>query len=314
MKMLAFKWKVIYKDNSELNQYVGENENRFGDINMAELKEFHLIGDSKTFKVDLINSKIYEDSTELTSGSGNLVYLRRNRVLAGQYIGLVDQYVEFHLGIGDKKIIIKKDGSYSKVGFQNNRKMAKKTKILDVGGNYKTFDKATHIIDILPKPEKCNLEYTQFDVCSGKWPYKDKEFDYVYCSNLLEDVKDPIFVCKEMIRVGKAGKIIVPSVTTECTVGIDVWPGKDKYSGFCHHRWLCFISENQIKFVIKMPMTHIFDWTSNMTYEERKKTFYSNLEWVDSFNAYELIYSDWCLVYNILSDYFNKDPLNTKKT
>jgi len=79
--------------------------------------------------------------------------------------------------------------------------------ILDVGGFQRTFPEATHIIDVMPKDVNCTREYVQQDICETPWPYKDKEFDFVYCSNVLEDIKDPVRVCKEMIRVGKRGRI-----------------------------------------------------------------------------------------------------------
>jgi len=116
--MLAFKWKAIYNDDSEFDQYEGETENKFGDINIGELKELVLVGSSKSFKADLANGKLYEDDTELVSGcSGDLVHFRRNRVI-NIPSPEAENYVEFHLGIGDKKIIIKKDGSYDKDGFE----------------------------------------------------------------------------------------------------------------------------------------------------------------------------------------------------
>jgi len=114
---LAFEWKAIYNDDSEFDQFDGETENLFGDINMGELKRLHLVGASKTFKADLANGKLFENDTELVSGcTGDLVYFRRNRII-NVPTPAAENYTEFHLGIGDKKIIIKKDGTYEKEGF-----------------------------------------------------------------------------------------------------------------------------------------------------------------------------------------------------
>lgn len=42
------------------------------------------------------------------------------------------------------------------------------------------------------------------------FPFKDKEFDYVICSHVLEHVPDVEKFCGEIVRVGKAGYIEYP--------------------------------------------------------------------------------------------------------
>lgn len=49
----------------------------------------------------------------------------------------------------------------------------------------------------------------------GNLPFKDKEFDYIYCSNVLEHVEDPVAFLKELSRVGKRGYIETPSIIGE---------------------------------------------------------------------------------------------------
>src|SRR6202007_1247277 len=85
-------------------------------------------------------------------------------------------------------------------------------RVLDVGGWYQPFNLATHVIDLCPyetrrirdtiDPEDSERfsagTWTVQDVCSSAWPFPDKFFDFVFCSNLLEDVRDPIFVCREL--------------------------------------------------------------------------------------------------------------------
>jgi len=177
-------------------------------------------------------------------------------------------------------------------------------KILDVGGAINTKKDATHIIDIIEKPKDCKLHYTQQNICK-KWPFKDKEFDLAYCSNVLEDIKDPLFVCKEMMRVSKAGIIIVPSILTECTKGVDTWKGNESYAGFCHHRWLCMIDDNKITFIPKWSIVNITDWTKHIPKEIKKQHFYDVLQWTDSFKIQEMEYITWEQYYNFLKDIFN---------
>lgn len=182
-------------------------------------------------------------------------------------------------------------------------------KILDVGGTVNPYPKATHIIDVLPKPDNCDKEYIQMDVCNGRWPFEDKEFDFIYCSNLLEDVKDPIHVCNEMSRIAKKGTIIVPSAYIECRMGVDQWPNKDKYAGFIHHRWICFSdADGVLTFMQKTPMTHIYDWTKGISDDEIKKKAFIKVDWEEDIKANEIIYADWNHWYKTLSDFFKTNP------
>lgn len=95
---------------------------------------------------------------------------------------------------------------------------AKDAKILDVGGSSGPYKRATHVIDYVPFEEVqynqgkgmgevqfSKETYTQWDICSRTpFPYKDKEFDLAICSHVLEDIRDPIWVCSELIRVSKS--------------------------------------------------------------------------------------------------------------
>ena len=52
------------------------------------------------------------------------------------------------------------------------------------------------------KSVNCNVENT---------PFKDKEFDFVIASHILEHVDDPFKFCNELTRIGKRGYIEVPT-------------------------------------------------------------------------------------------------------
>src|SRR5712691_3735003 len=82
-------------------------------------------------------------------------------------------------------------------------------RVLDVGGWYQPFNLATHVVDLCPYETRRTHDcidpqdaerfsaatWVVHDVCASPWPFPDKHFDFVLCSNLLEDVRDPIFVC-----------------------------------------------------------------------------------------------------------------------
>ena len=98
-------------------------------------------------------------------------------------------------------------------------------RVLDVGGWYSPFNLATHVIDLQryetrrtgealdpEDAERFSADTWQIaDVCVSPWPYPDKFFDFVICSHLLEDVRDPLSVCRELCRIGRAGYVETPS-------------------------------------------------------------------------------------------------------
>jgi 2-polyprenyl-3-methyl-5-hydroxy-6-metoxy-1,4-benzoquinol methylase len=42
-------------------------------------------------------------------------------------------------------------------------------------------------------------------------PFRDKSFEYVYCSHVLEHVEDPMKACAEIMRVGRRGFLETPN-------------------------------------------------------------------------------------------------------
>ena len=58
-------------------------------------------------------------------------------------------------------------------------------------------------------------------------PFSDKTFDFVYCSHVLECVKDPLAACREIMRVGKRGYIETPTLGKDTLFawarGIQTW-------------------------------------------------------------------------------------------
>src|SRR5947199_219349 len=102
--------------------------------------------------------------------------------------------------------------------------------VLDVGGWACPFNRAQWILDAEPFETRgfyrtfggapsqggdverfCKDTWVQRDICHhDPWPFRDKQFDFVICSHTLEDVRDPLWVCSELFRVGKRGYIEVP--------------------------------------------------------------------------------------------------------
>lgn len=130
--------------------------------------------------------------------------------------------------------------------------------ILDVGAGCNPFEKATHVVDYLERTSYGDLEFLQIDVCNEKLPYKDKMFDFVYCAHTVEDVCNPIFMLREIERVGKAGYFECPSVLQEISAGVDA--GNPVWRGHHHHRSFVFFDNGTIHIIPKYPIVEHLDF------------------------------------------------------
>ena len=119
-------------------------------------------------------------------------------------------------------------------------------RVLDVGGGTRPVARADVVLDILPGATVVR------DICDhDPWPFADGEFDFAVCSHTLEDVRDPIWVCSEMVRIAKAGYIEVPSRLEEQSFGF-----LGRWAGWSHHRWLIDVGDGRIDFAFKPHVVH----------------------------------------------------------
>lgn len=173
--------------------------------------------------------------------------------------------------------------------------------VLDVGGGEQVFPRANAVIDLVPYSTRKHTSQTQEmaeaftekdwyvgDICSDEvWKhFSDKSFDFIVCSHTLEDIRDPIFVCKQLIRIGKAGYIEVPSRFRE---GVKGSPSSI-VSGWEHHRWIIDVLENgTITFTMKHPFINHFDFLGEARRQHAFNFFFqfTGVHWVGSFNFIE---------------------------
>lgn len=126
--------------------------------------------------------------------------------------------------------------SYETRGYYN-RTFAKLNPFPPIGGTKEFFTRDT---------------WVQRDICKkDPFPFQDKEIDYVICSHTLEDIRDPLWVCSEMVRIAKSGYVELPSRIWETCRGLE--PG---IAGLSHHRWLAEIRGNAITFMQKFHRIH----------------------------------------------------------
>ncbi len=144
--------------------------------------------------------------------------------------------------------------------------------VLDVGGWACPFNRAQWVMDTEPYETRgfyrtfggppsqggetewfSRQTWVQRDLCDRPpYPFPDKFFDFVVCSHTLEDLRDPLWVCSEMIRIGKRGYIEVPSRAWESTWGVE----RPHLAGLSHHRWLVEIAGQRITFLQKYGLLH----------------------------------------------------------
>src|SRR2546423_1432330 len=122
-------------------------------------------------------------------------------------------------------------------------------RVVDVGGGASPFPRADYVLDAVAFGERASLgeldlgggrrysedTWVRLDLCDHRpWPFADGFFDFAVCSHLLEDVRDPLWVCHELCRVAKAGYVEFPSRVAEQSLGVE----HPCYAGYHHHRWL----------------------------------------------------------------------------
>lgn len=79
-----------------------------------------------------------------------------------------------------------------------------------------------------------------------KLPFKDKEFDYVICSHVLEHVDNPGLALEELFRVAKMGYIEVPSFISELQ------------SSKVSHKWVVLMVDGKMVFYSKSKVPFPF--------------------------------------------------------
>lgn len=147
------------------------------------------------------------------------------------------------------------------------RELAADALVLDVGGWADPFPRADWVLDLMPYEtrglygaaidparERFTAEtWVVRDVCDrDSWPFEDDRFDFAICSQTLEDLRDPVGVCRELQRVARAGYIEVPTRLAEQSAGVEGdWPG------WSHHHWFCDLTgDGGISFTFKHHVVH----------------------------------------------------------
>jgi SAM-dependent methyltransferase len=169
-------------------------------------------------------------------------------------------------------------------------------RVLDVGSGGYPFPYATVLTDRFVDNSPCRREQLvtmnmPFVVSDAReLPFRDKTFDFVYCSHVLECVQDPLAACREIMRVGKRGYIETPTLGKDTLFawarGLQMW----HVVAIGHH--LCFFeySDRQLD-GIRSPVWR--DRILGKRHDPLQEIFYDNQDvfnvmfpWKDEFSVF----------------------------
>jgi hypothetical protein len=113
--------------------------------------------------------------------------------------------------------------------------LSEKSRVLDVGSGGWPFSLATHLADKHPDVTSHRFEALVkdkrpfFEVDLETLPFQDLSFDFIFCSHVLEHMDHPGDAMRELMRVGKAGYIEVPTRLSDVMLNFTRLQN--------HHRW-----------------------------------------------------------------------------
>ena len=158
-----------------------------------------------------------------------------------------------------------------------------KLKLIDVGcGNRAGCEHADVLMDMYDWSSNYpNKKFIIHDVNDTPFPFEDDEFDFCFCSHLLEHVLDPEEFLQELMRISKGGYIEVPSPLCDNLVSGDDWGDPNG------HKWWVFYDDAKETMLIR-PRRLIVNKTIdipelNKLYPFFRSSLVLELAWDDKF-------------------------------
>jgi predicted SAM-dependent methyltransferase len=130
-------------------------------------------------------------------------------------------------------------------------------KVLELGPGQVPFEKANHFCGHSEEEKSRFKNYSMCDFSSQVFPYKDKEFDFVYARHVVEDLYNPKHFLKECKRIAKAGYFETPSPLVETSKYIE--GDKSEHKGYHHHFSYVWSRFKEINLLHKYPISEYVD-------------------------------------------------------
>ena len=198
----------------------------------------------------------------------------------------------------DNKLIKRSSKKYIDSFLANNPNW----KILDIGCGYGANKYATTVSDILDLAEFYK-DKSFVKITEKKLPFKDKEFDFVIASHVIEHIEDISYFLNELSRIGKRGYIEVPSRLEDNLV----------FENKKDHLWHLIFDDvgNQLKVFPKIQYLEpvLTVGTIKKLNDYFRESFVLELSWEDSieFNIFENDrVTEKISVLNLVKKYFSK--------
>jgi len=147
-------------------------------------------------------------------------------------------------------------------------------KVLEIGPGFEPFSKATEFCGWTTEEQGRLQNYKIADASSEMLPYKDKEFDFVYCRHVIEDLWNPVNALKEISRIAKEGYIETPSALCEMTKDVDGGTNIP-YRGYNHHRYIVWNDNQVLNILPKFPLVEHISFKE----EELQKLLENPFNW-----------------------------------
>jgi len=132
---------------------------------------------------------------------------------------------------------------------RDNLKIHKKDRVVEIGSGHNPMYRSNVIVEkyMYDNSNRCGdikiYPHQTFVNADGEnLPFKNKEFDYAVCNQVLEHVEHPEKFIKELVRIAKRGYIETPSL-----LGEHLFPKKS-------HRWVILDIDNKLIFYDKSQM------------------------------------------------------------
>ncbi len=164
-------------------------------------------------------------------------------------------------------ILYKSNGSSQKSRefvkeFLRGKKKNGEYRVLDLGGAANPWceEFVDVYVDLYPVDGKETILGNFFD--DNLW-IKIRKFrpDFIICTHVLEDVRDPLYLLKNILESAQTGYISVPNKHTELSTIESRF-----YVGYCHHRWIFTLHDETLFAVAKFPVTSYFS-SSNTAWQ-----------------------------------------------
>lgn len=169
-------------------------------------------------------------------------------------------------------------------------------RVLDIGSGAWPFTKATHLADMyvgetthrLDALKRDGRPFVVLDV--QQLPFRDKEWDFIFCSHLLEHVERPGDACRELMRTARRGYIEVPTRLSDVMLNFTRLKNHHRWHGLILGTTLVFIEwqDEERKDVgtnyFFQALHSRYENSFQQLFEENWPMFFGMLPWCESFD------------------------------